>query len=81
MTMEPKIAQKGHYLMEMKPGKYCWCRCGHSTFQPFCNGSHAKLNTGMTPLETEITKATIFAWCGCKCTGKPPSCDGTHNNL
>ena len=40
--MEPKIAKKGPYMMEMQPGKYYWCSCGQSANQPFCDGSHAR---------------------------------------
>jgi CDGSH-type Zn-finger protein len=79
--MEPRIAQKGPYLMELKAGTYYWCSCGHSQSQPFCSGAHTKLNTGMSPVEKVIAKDTVVAWCGCKRTGSPPSCDSTHNNL
>ncbi|MBU0575369.1 MAG: CDGSH iron-sulfur domain-containing protein [Proteobacteria bacterium] len=43
MTMEPKISKKGPCVMEMQPGKYFWCSCGHSAIQPFCDGAHNKL--------------------------------------
>jgi len=79
--MEPKIAKKGPYVMEMKPGTYSWCSCGESATQPFCDGSHARLNTGLTPMELEIKNPKTVAWCGCKRTAKPPYCDGAHNKL
>jgi CDGSH-type Zn-finger protein len=79
--MEPKIAKKGPYVMEMQPGKYSWCSCGHSVSQPFCDGSHERLGTGMTPVEAEIKNPKTVAWCGCRRTAKPPFCDGAHNKL
>jgi hypothetical protein len=33
--MESKIAQKAPYMMDLKPGTYHWCKCGHSGKQPF----------------------------------------------
>jgi len=79
--MEPKIAKKGPYIMEMQPGKYHWCSCGHSAKDPFCDGSHEKLAPGMAPVETEVRYPKTVAWCGCKHTAKPPFCDGAHNKL
>ena len=79
--MEPKIAQKGPYIIDLKPGTYYWCKCGHSANQPFCDGSHARLNTGMTPVEIKLTEAKKVALCGCKQTKNPPYCDGTHTKL
>jgi CDGSH-type Zn-finger protein len=79
--MEPKIAKKGPYMKEMQPGKYYWCACGQSAGQPFCDGSHARLETGMTPVEVEVTYPKTVAWCGCKHSKKGPYCDGEHNKL
>ena len=79
--MEPKIAKKGPYVMEMQPGTYTWCSCGHSATQPFCDGAHERENTGMTPVEVAVRFPKTVAWCGCKYTKKPPYCDGEHNKL
>jgi CDGSH-type Zn-finger protein len=79
--MEPKIAQKAPYIMDLKAGTYNWCKCGHSANQPFCDGSHARLNTGMAQVEFTLKEAKKVALCGCKRTGKPPFCDGTHTKL
>jgi CDGSH-type Zn-finger protein len=67
--------------MEMQPGKYSWCSCGHSATQPFCDGAHERLDTGLMPVEMEVKIPKTVAWCGCKRTAKPPYCDGAHNKL
>jgi len=78
---EPKVAQYGPYVKDEKPGKYAWCACGHSQNQPYCDGSHKRLNTGMHPVIAEIKEAGEVAWCGCKHSGHKPFCDGTHKTL
>ena len=78
---EPKVAQYGPYVKDEKPGKYFWCACGHSQNQPYCDGSHARLKTGMHPIPVEIGEAKKVAWCGCKHSGNKPFCDGTHAKL
>ena len=76
---DPKIAQKGPYVMDMEPGEYHWCACGRSAAQPFCDGSHK--DTGITPVQVTIDEAGKKPWCGCKHTKTPPYCDGTHTDL
>ncbi|MBI3549176.1 MAG: CDGSH iron-sulfur domain-containing protein [Elusimicrobia bacterium] len=78
---EPKIAQRGPFVKQEQPGTYAWCACGHSEKQPYCDGSHARLNTGMRPMVTEIKEAKTVAWCGCKHSATKPFCDGSHNRL
>ena len=76
---EPKVAQKGPYVVKVKPGTYAWCACGHSQKQPYCDGSHK--STPYKPVVEKIEEEKTVAWCGCKRSGKKPFCDGTHKNL
>ena len=76
---EPKIAQKGPYVLEMEAGKYAWCACGQSQNQPYCDGSHR--GSEFSPVIERIEQKKKVAWCGCKHTKNPPYCDGTHTTL
>ena len=53
--IEPKIAQKGPYLLDLQPGSFWWCACGQSKNQPFCDGSHK--GSGFAPLKFEVAQA------------------------
>ena len=77
--MEPHIAQKGPYVLDLKPGTYWWCACGKSKTQPFCDGSHK--GSGIEPVKFELAEATSAALCGCKHSHKKPFCDGTHKKF
>lgn len=76
---EPKIADKKPAVLELEPGSYYWCACGHSAKQPFCDGAHK--GTGFVPLKFEVAAPAKQALCLCKQTGTKPHCDGTHRNL
>ncbi|NXT23061.1 CISD3 protein, partial [Syrrhaptes paradoxus] len=67
------------FAVELKAGKkYGWCACGHSTKQPFCDGTHRRAAPGVSPLHfTPQEDGTVWL-CGCKRTRTPPYCDGTH---
>ena len=73
--------QKAPFVMEVQPGDYFWCACGESEKQPFCDGSHARKNTGKRPIKATIDTAKKVAWCGCKESKNAPFCDGTHRSL
>jgi len=77
--MEPKIAQKAPYVLDMEPGRYAWCSCGESSNQPFCDGKHK--GTGFSPVIEEIKESRKVAWCGCKQSANHAFCDGKHKQL
>lgn len=77
--MEKKVAQKMPYVIDVEPGRYAWCSCGHSSKQPYCDGTHK--GSGMAPIIEEVTEAKKVAWCGCKASANGPFCDGSHSKL
>ena len=78
---EPKVCQKAPFVVDEQPGRKAWCACGHSDKQPYCNGAHARENTGMGPMIVELAEGKKVAWCGCKHSKNKPYCDGTHRTL
>jgi CDGSH-type Zn-finger protein len=78
--MDPKIAQKAPYAVELEAGKeYHWCACGHNSNQPFCDGSHQ--GTEFAPVAFTAAKEGKAYLCGCKHSNKKPFCDGSHSRL
>lgn len=61
--------------------KYWWCTCGKSANQPFCDGSHKRLNTSMVPVLVTVEDDQMFPFCGCRLSAKGARCDGTHKRL
>jgi len=79
---DPRIAQRGPFLVELPAGDYLWCACGRSQNQPFCDGSHK--GTGLAPVRFSIKdrgKPETVWLCGCKHSRRKPFCDGSHNLL
>lgn len=75
----PGIPAKLPVVLDLAPGTYFWCACGHSKNQPFCDGSHQ--GTTFEPIEFEVAEQKRVALCMCKHAGKKPFCDGSHRNL
>jgi len=76
---EPKVVDTKPTVLELEPGTYYWCACGHSAKQPFCDGAHK--GTGLVPVKFEVGEKGQKALCQCKHTGNKPNCDGSHRNL
>jgi CDGSH-type Zn-finger protein len=78
--MEPKIAQKSPFVVDLESGKeYHWCACGQSNNQPFCDGTHR--GSTFVPVAFASKDAGPAYLCGCKHSANKPYCDGTHKTL
>ena len=52
-------------------------RCGKSSNQTFCDGSHKDTDFKPFPYKADQSKKVFF--CTCKQTNDQPICDGSHN--
>jgi len=74
--------QNTPFQVEVKNGeRKAFCMCGHSKSGPFCDGSHARENTGKTPKVVTFDKDQTIHACGCGQSANRPFCDGTHSKI
>ena len=66
-------------VIEESAGKKAYCQCGLSAKMPYCDGAHARENTGLAPIVVEIAEPCKVAVCTCYRSGKLPYCDGAHS--
>jgi len=76
---DPKIAAKTPAMVNLEPGTYFWCACGHSKNQPFCDGSHK--GTEFAPAQFKIEEKKDVFLCRCKQSSNKPFCDGAHRDV
>jgi CDGSH iron-sulfur domain-containing protein 3 len=88
----PHVAADHPTMVKVVPGKiYAWCTCGFSAKQPFCDGTHKRIEPitneqaeavlPYTSLKIEFDKEEEVWFCQCKQTKTPPFCDGSHKAI
>jgi CDGSH iron-sulfur domain-containing protein 3 len=88
----PKVAKNEPACVKAEAGKiYAWCTCGLSEKQPFCDGSHKRIEPTINAqgepempyksLKVQFEEEKEVWFCQCKQTKNPPYCDGSHNRL
>ena len=60
---EALIASRMPYAVEVEKGRsYCWCACGRSQTQPWCDGSHQ--GSGLAPMQFTAKYSEKIWLCG-----------------
>jgi CDGSH iron-sulfur domain-containing protein 3 len=88
----PKVAKTEPAGFTPEAGKiYAWCSCGLSEKQPFCDGSHKRIEPiineqgeyvmAYKSLKFQVEEVEEVWLCQCKQTKTPPYCDGSHNKF
>lgn len=75
------IYDKKPFKVELvKDKQYCWCLCGKSKSQPFCDGTHKNvhLKISLRPVRFVVPESGVYFLCNCKQTANRPFCDGAH---
>jgi len=67
--------------VEETPGDKAYCQCGWSAELPYCDGAHARMDTGCQPLLCHVDEPGPKWVCQCRESSKLPWCDGTHQKL
>lgn len=77
---EPKNSPRP-IKIEETPGRKAYCQCGWSETLPYCDGAHARMNTGCAPIVCEVPEAGKKSICQCRRSATLPWCDGAHKSL
>jgi CDGSH-type Zn-finger protein len=68
-------------VIEETAGTKAYCQCGWSATLPYCDGAHARQQTGCTPIVCDVAADGKKAVCPCHQSAVRPWCDGTHKRL
>lgn len=71
-TNSPIVVDETH-------GKKAYCQCGLSEKLPYCDGTHSREATGVSPIVVDIDVDGKKAICQCHKSENLPWCDGTHS--